>query len=190
MPTGPRARAPTAPWCPAAHTRKVRPHHLCLSPTTLMPGSAPLPKHLPETGPPSAAADSFLPVLPPSPAPVPSEPGRLAFNVVSSTVTQLSWAEPAETNGEITAYEVCYGLVNEDNRKDLDPSNHSPHPLGTAGRGGDKEQEGSYGIPVVRPHGCLRHHQVCGQVWAGPVPRPSAEAHRAGGDRRCETDVQ
>lgn len=49
---------------------------------------------------------------------VPSEPGRLAFNVVSSTVTQLSWAEPAETNGEITAYEVCYGLVNEDNRED------------------------------------------------------------------------
>uniref|UniRef100_A0A8C0JSC3 Integrin beta n=1 Tax=Canis lupus dingo TaxID=286419 RepID=A0A8C0JSC3_CANLU len=47
---------------------------------------------------------------------VPSEPGRLAFNVVSSTVTQLSWGEPAETNGEITAYEVCYGLVNEDNR--------------------------------------------------------------------------
>ncbi|XP_047291884.1 integrin beta-4 isoform X9 [Homo sapiens] len=47
---------------------------------------------------------------------VPSEPGRLAFNVVSSTVTQLSWAEPAETNGEITAYEVCYGLVNDDNR--------------------------------------------------------------------------
>lgn len=33
-------------------------------------------------------------------------------------MTQLSWAEPAETNGEITAYEVCYGLVNEDNRKD------------------------------------------------------------------------
>lgn len=31
-------------------------------------------------------------------------------------MTQLSWAEPAETNGEITAYEVCYGLVNEDNR--------------------------------------------------------------------------
>ncbi|XP_068889105.1 integrin beta-4 isoform X3 [Aphelocoma coerulescens] len=46
---------------------------------------------------------------------VPSEPGRLAFNVVSSTVTQLSWAEPAETNGEITAYEVSYGLVNDDN---------------------------------------------------------------------------
>ncbi|KAM6245401.1 integrin beta-4 isoform 4-T4 [Porphyrio hochstetteri] len=45
----------------------------------------------------------------------PSEPGRLAFNVVSSTVTQLSWAEPAETNGEITAYEVSYGPVNEDN---------------------------------------------------------------------------
>ena len=53
---------------------------------------------------------------------MPSEPGRLAFNVVSSTVTQLSWAEPAETNGEITAYEVCYGLVNEDNRKDVGPS--------------------------------------------------------------------
>ncbi|XP_053308888.1 integrin beta-4 isoform X1 [Spea bombifrons] len=46
----------------------------------------------------------------------PSEPGRLAFNVISSTVTQLSWAEPAETNGDITAYEVTYGLVNEDNK--------------------------------------------------------------------------
>ncbi|XP_066188089.1 integrin beta-4 isoform X2 [Sylvia atricapilla] len=46
---------------------------------------------------------------------VPSEPGRLAFNVVSSTVTQLSWAEPAETNGVITAYEVSYGPVNDDN---------------------------------------------------------------------------
>ncbi|XP_063149156.1 integrin beta-4 isoform X3 [Candoia aspera] len=47
---------------------------------------------------------------------VPSEPGRLAFNVISSTVTQLSWAEPAETNGLIAAYEVSYGLVNEENR--------------------------------------------------------------------------
>ncbi|KAJ6660314.1 hypothetical protein lerEdw1_017737, partial [Lerista edwardsae] len=47
---------------------------------------------------------------------IPSEPGRLAFNVVSSTVTQLSWAEPAETNGMITAYEVGYGPVNEENR--------------------------------------------------------------------------
>ncbi|XP_041434267.1 integrin beta-4 isoform X1 [Xenopus laevis] len=47
---------------------------------------------------------------------VPSEPGRLAFNVISSTVTQLSWAEPAETNGEITAYEVTYAMVNEDNK--------------------------------------------------------------------------
>ncbi|OWK52125.1 Integrin beta-4 [Lonchura striata] len=46
---------------------------------------------------------------------VPSEPGRLAFNLVSSTTTQLSWAEPAETNGVITAYEVGYGLVNEEN---------------------------------------------------------------------------
>ncbi|XP_066474181.1 integrin beta-4 isoform X3 [Tiliqua scincoides] len=47
---------------------------------------------------------------------IPSEPGRLAFNVVSSTVTQLSWAEPAETNGVIAAYEVGYGPVNEENR--------------------------------------------------------------------------
>lgn len=47
---------------------------------------------------------------------VPSEPGRLAFNVISSTVTQLSWAEPAETNGSITDYEVNYGMVNEDNQ--------------------------------------------------------------------------
>ncbi|XP_043940907.1 integrin beta-4 isoform X2 [Protopterus annectens] len=47
---------------------------------------------------------------------VPSEPGRLAFNVISSTVTQLSWAEPAEPNGEITAYEVSYAPVNEENQ--------------------------------------------------------------------------
>lgn len=53
-------------------------------------------------------------------------------------MTQLSWAEPAETNGEITAYEVCYGLVNEDNRKDLDPS------FCPQGRGGGKEQEGGH----------------------------------------------
>lgn len=32
-------------------------------------------------------------------------------------MTQLSWGEPAETNGVITAYEVSYGLVNEDNGK-------------------------------------------------------------------------
>ncbi|XP_040186297.1 integrin beta-4 isoform X3 [Rana temporaria] len=51
-----------------------------------------------------------------TPEDVPSEPGRLAFNVISSTVTQLSWAEPAETNGNITAYEVNYGMVNEDNQ--------------------------------------------------------------------------
>uniref|UniRef100_A0A8C4XIT4 Integrin beta n=1 Tax=Erpetoichthys calabaricus TaxID=27687 RepID=A0A8C4XIT4_ERPCA len=47
---------------------------------------------------------------------VPSEPGRLAFNVMSSTVTQLSWAEPAETNGDITAYEVTYTPIDEDNK--------------------------------------------------------------------------
>ncbi|XP_006001743.1 integrin beta-4 isoform X1 [Latimeria chalumnae] len=47
---------------------------------------------------------------------VPSEPGRLAFNVISSTVTQLSWAEPAEPNGEILAYQVSYAPVNEDNK--------------------------------------------------------------------------
>ncbi|XP_066560998.1 integrin beta-4 isoform X2 [Amia ocellicauda] len=47
---------------------------------------------------------------------VPSEPGRLAFNVISPTVTQLSWAEPAETNGDITAYEVTYTPITEDNK--------------------------------------------------------------------------
>ncbi|KAJ8264147.1 hypothetical protein GJAV_G00145770 [Gymnothorax javanicus] len=45
---------------------------------------------------------------------VPSEPGRLAFNVISPTVTQLSWAEPAATNGDITAYEVTYTPIDED----------------------------------------------------------------------------
>ncbi|KAM6951482.1 integrin beta-4 [Aplochiton taeniatus] len=43
----------------------------------------------------------------------PSEPGRLAFNVISPTVTQVSWAEPAETNGNITAYEVIYTPIND-----------------------------------------------------------------------------
>uniref|UniRef100_A0A3Q2YF04 Integrin beta n=1 Tax=Hippocampus comes TaxID=109280 RepID=A0A3Q2YF04_HIPCM len=44
----------------------------------------------------------------------PGEPGRLAFNVISPTVTQLSWAEPAETNGNITAYEVIYTPIDDD----------------------------------------------------------------------------
>ncbi|XP_010890192.2 integrin beta-4 isoform X2 [Esox lucius] len=48
---------------------------------------------------------------------VPSEPGRLAFNVISPTVTQVSWAEPAEPNGVITAYEVIYTPINEDNKQ-------------------------------------------------------------------------
>ncbi|KAM6897814.1 integrin beta-4 [Xenentodon cancila] len=45
---------------------------------------------------------------------VPGEPGRLAFNVISPTVTQLSWAEPAETNGNITAYEVIYIPIDDE----------------------------------------------------------------------------
>uniref|UniRef100_A0A6Q2XBS3 Integrin beta n=1 Tax=Esox lucius TaxID=8010 RepID=A0A6Q2XBS3_ESOLU len=44
-------------------------------------------------------------------------PGRLAFNVISPTVTQVSWAEPAEPNGVITAYEVIYTPINEDNKQ-------------------------------------------------------------------------
>ncbi|XP_060788647.1 integrin beta-4 isoform X2 [Neoarius graeffei] len=47
---------------------------------------------------------------------VPSEPGRLAFNVIGPTVTQLSWAEPAEPNGVITQYEVVYTPINEDSK--------------------------------------------------------------------------
>ncbi|XP_031424338.1 integrin beta-4 isoform X2 [Clupea harengus] len=46
----------------------------------------------------------------------PSEPGRLAFNVISPTVTQVSWAEPAEPNGVITDYEVLYTPINEDSK--------------------------------------------------------------------------
>ncbi|XP_050972902.1 integrin beta-4 isoform X2 [Labeo rohita] len=52
---------------------------------------------------------------------VPGEPGRLAFNVISPTVTQVSWAEPAETNGVITAYEVIYTPIDED-KKPIGPS--------------------------------------------------------------------
>ncbi|XP_062886969.1 integrin beta-4 isoform X1 [Mobula hypostoma] len=47
---------------------------------------------------------------------LPNEPGRLAFNVISPTVTQLSWAEPSETNGEIVEYEVTYTVVTEENK--------------------------------------------------------------------------
>uniref|UniRef100_A0A8D0A4P8 Integrin beta n=1 Tax=Sander lucioperca TaxID=283035 RepID=A0A8D0A4P8_SANLU len=52
---------------------------------------------------------------------VPGEPGRLAFNVISPTVTQVSWAEPAETNGNITAYEVIYTPI-DDARKPVGPA--------------------------------------------------------------------
>lgn len=48
---------------------------------------------------------------------VPGEPGRLAFNVISPTVTQVSWAEPAETNGNITAYEVIYTPIDDEQSK-------------------------------------------------------------------------
>ncbi|TRY64974.1 hypothetical protein DNTS_024646 [Danionella cerebrum] len=51
---------------------------------------------------------------------LPGEPGRLAFNVISPTVTQISWAEPAETNGVITSYEVIYTPIDE-NKKPLKP---------------------------------------------------------------------
>uniref|UniRef100_UPI00358F1D7F integrin beta-4 n=1 Tax=Myxine glutinosa TaxID=7769 RepID=UPI00358F1D7F len=44
---------------------------------------------------------------------VPSEPGRLAFTIVSSTTLQLSWGEPPETNGVIKGYEITYTLINE-----------------------------------------------------------------------------
>uniref|UniRef100_A0A8C4Z4T8 Integrin beta n=1 Tax=Gadus morhua TaxID=8049 RepID=A0A8C4Z4T8_GADMO len=52
---------------------------------------------------------------------LPSEPGRLAFNVISPTVTQVSWAEPAETNGDITAYDVVYTPIDDD-RKPVGPA--------------------------------------------------------------------
>ncbi|KAM8730659.1 integrin beta-4-like [Acanthopagrus schlegelii] len=45
---------------------------------------------------------------------IPGEPGRLAFNVISPTVTEVSWAEPAETNSNITAYEVIYTPIDNE----------------------------------------------------------------------------
>uniref|UniRef100_V9K785 Integrin beta n=1 Tax=Callorhinchus milii TaxID=7868 RepID=V9K785_CALMI len=50
-----------------------------------------------------------------TPEDLPNEPGRLAFNVISPTVTQVSWAEPSESNGEITDYEVTYTMVTDEN---------------------------------------------------------------------------
>lgn len=55
---------------------------------------------------------------------MPGEPGRLAFNVISPTVTQVSWAEPAETNGNITAYEVIYTPIDDEMSKWLGPHMH------------------------------------------------------------------
>lgn len=55
---------------------------------------------------------------------MPGEPGRLAFNVISPTVTQLSWAEPAETNGNITAYEVIYTPIDDEMSKWFSPYMH------------------------------------------------------------------
>ena len=37
--------------------------------------------------------------------------------MISPTVTQVSWGEPAETNGNITAYEVIYTPIGEDTSK-------------------------------------------------------------------------
>ncbi|XP_032900295.1 integrin beta-4 isoform X1 [Amblyraja radiata] len=51
-----------------------------------------------------------------TPEDLPNEPGRLAFNVLSPTVTQLSWAEPSEANGEILEYEVSYTMVTDENQ--------------------------------------------------------------------------
>lgn len=124
---------------------------------------------------PLSAADSSLPASPPPPAP--SEPGRLAFNVVSSTVTQLSWAEPAETNGEITAYEVCYGLVNEDSRKDLD--------LSFCPQGGGKEWEEVTASRAVDEPICLTAWGIVRSVvrfGLSCIPKPGPEAPRAGRD--------
>ncbi|XP_043958074.1 integrin beta-4 isoform X1 [Gambusia affinis] len=45
---------------------------------------------------------------------VPGEPSRLAFNVISPTVTQVSWGEPAEPNGDITAYELIYTPIDDE----------------------------------------------------------------------------
>ncbi|XP_067860554.1 LOW QUALITY PROTEIN: integrin beta-4 [Heptranchias perlo] len=51
-----------------------------------------------------------------TPEDLPNEPGRLAFNVISPTVTQLSWAEPSEANGQIVEYEVSYTVVTDENK--------------------------------------------------------------------------
>ncbi|XP_039991234.1 integrin beta-4 isoform X2 [Xiphias gladius] len=47
---------------------------------------------------------------------VPGEPGRLAFNVIGPTVTQISWAEPPDAYGNITAYEVIYTPIDDDQK--------------------------------------------------------------------------
>ena len=39
---------------------------------------------------------------------VPGSPNRLAFQVTSPTSLNVSWGEPAVTNGKIIGYEVKY----------------------------------------------------------------------------------
>lgn len=69
-------------------------------------------------------------------------------------MTQLSWAEPAETNGEITAYEVSYGLVNEDNGKSSFPDQRCPAGLRgwgalSTGQGGPRQQQNQNSFQCV-----------------------------------------
>ena len=96
-------------------------------------------------------------------------------------MTQLSWAEPAETNGEITAYEVCYGLVNEDNRKDVG--------LSFCPQGGGGEWEEVTASRSVDEPICLIAWGIVSFVvrfGLSCVPKPSPEAPGAGRDGRPE----
>lgn len=117
-------------------------------------------------------------------------------------MTQLSWAEPAEPNGEITAYEVCYGLVNEDNREDQQGAGAQGTGTGRTGQGtgGLGEVSGRPGTAQARlvpevgsspPHmacgpqdghaGELRRGPFWNLLWkAGPFPPCLVLCHAVG----------
>ena len=47
--------------------------------------------------------------------PVPGPVSNLSYNITSNTSAVIMWSEPEEPNGVITAYDVVYGVYEDDN---------------------------------------------------------------------------
>uniref|UniRef100_A0A8C4QF84 Integrin beta n=1 Tax=Eptatretus burgeri TaxID=7764 RepID=A0A8C4QF84_EPTBU len=95
---------------------------------------------------------------------LPSEPGRLAFTIVSSTTMQLSWGEPAETNGVIRGYKITYTQINEngvkgnrkrvlliENLREMAPYRYTVRATNSAGWGPERESTMNIAKQTSRP---------------------------------------